>query len=232
MRVRDGLGGGTLTALRRDRQPGPEVAARLPQHLRGGGRRGLARQRADRADHGHPAPERRPPGADLVGRRSRSSSSPACAPRASSAPRSARAACAPAAARRSSCASSPGGPPPRVLRIPVRLPRDLFPGASGITVVPKSPDGFDSSQPDLSQDLGVAAGIGGRSAAVARVERFAQRADGHASVARDRGRATGERRPARRGAPARARTTTPRIPRPASRWRCPTSSTGAAPRSA
>ena len=66
----------------------------------------------------------------------------------------------------------------RVLRIPVRLPRDLFPGASGVTVVPKAPDGFDSSQPDLSQDLGVAAGVGGRSAAVARVERLARRAAG------------------------------------------------------
>ena len=67
---------------------------------------------------------------------------------------------------------------PRVLRIPVRLPRDLFPGASGVTVVPKAPDGFDSSQPDLSQDLGVAAGVGGRNAAVARVERLARRAAG------------------------------------------------------
>jgi hypothetical protein len=66
----------------------------------------------------------------------------------------------------------------RVLRIPVRLPRDLFPGPSGVTVLPKAPDGFDSSQPDLSQDLGVAAGLGTRSAAVTRVERFAQRATG------------------------------------------------------
>lgn len=67
---------------------------------------------------------------------------------------------------------------PRVLRIPVRLPQNLFPGASGVTVVPKSADGFDASQPDLSQDLGVAAGLGGRSAAVARAERFARRAGG------------------------------------------------------
>lgn len=67
---------------------------------------------------------------------------------------------------------------PRVLRIPVRLPSDLFPGASGVIVVPKSPDGFDSSQPDLSQDLGVAAGLGRRSAAVTRAERFAERANG------------------------------------------------------
>ncbi len=66
----------------------------------------------------------------------------------------------------------------RVLRIPVRLPRDLFPGASGLTVVPNSPDGFDASQPDLSEDLGVAAGLGRRSAAVTRVERFARRASG------------------------------------------------------
>ena len=67
---------------------------------------------------------------------------------------------------------------PRVLRIPVRLPRDMFPGPSGVVVVPKSADGFDASQPDLSQDLGVAAPLGGRNPAVARVERFAQRASG------------------------------------------------------
>ena len=43
---------------------------------------------------------------------------------------------------------------PRVLRIPVRLPARPVPGASGVTVVPKSPGGFDSRRADLSQDLG------------------------------------------------------------------------------
>ncbi len=67
---------------------------------------------------------------------------------------------------------------PRVIRVPVRLPRDLSSGASGIRVVPKSTDGFDSSQPDLSQDLGATAGLASRTAAVRAVERFARRATG------------------------------------------------------
>ncbi len=67
---------------------------------------------------------------------------------------------------------------PRVIKVPVRLPRGLFPGASGIRVVPKSAGGFDSSQPDLSQDLGATAGLASRAAAVRRVERLARKARG------------------------------------------------------
>ena len=67
---------------------------------------------------------------------------------------------------------------PRVIRVPVRLPGDLSSGASGIRVVPKSADGFDSSQPDLSQDLGATADLASRTAAVRSVERFARKATG------------------------------------------------------
>ena len=67
---------------------------------------------------------------------------------------------------------------PRVIRVPVRLPDNLSSGPSGIRVVPKSADGFDSSQPDLSQDLGATADLATRTAAVRKVERFAQKATG------------------------------------------------------
>ena len=60
----------------------------------------------------------------------------------------------------------------------MRLPGDLFTGRSGIVVEPKSADGFDSSQPDLSQDLGASAELATRDAAVRSAERFAQRASG------------------------------------------------------
>ena len=66
----------------------------------------------------------------------------------------------------------------RVIKVPVRLPGGLFPGASGIRVVPNSAGGFDSSQPDLSQDLGATAGLASRAAAVRRVERLARKARG------------------------------------------------------
>ena len=67
----------------------------------------------------------------------------------------------------------------RVIRVPITVPRGLSPGASGLRVVPKSADGgFDSSQPDLSQALGANSGQASRTAAVRRVERFAQRATG------------------------------------------------------
>ena len=159
-------------------QPRPARAARLPQHLRRGGGRRLAGERTGLADHGHAAAERGAAGPDLVGHHHRSGSRAGCARRASSAPPSGPARCAPAGGATLILRVQPWRASPRVLRIPVRLPRDLFPGSSGITVVPKAPDGFDSSQPDLSQDLGVAAGVGGRSAAVARVERLARRAAG------------------------------------------------------
>ena len=67
---------------------------------------------------------------------------------------------------------------PRVIKVPIRLPAGLSSGASGIRVVPKSTGGFDSSQPDLSQDLGATADLASRAAAVRRVERLARKGRG------------------------------------------------------
>ena len=67
---------------------------------------------------------------------------------------------------------------PRVIRVGVTLPDGLGQGSSHLTVIPNADGGFDPFPADLSQELGAAVPFGSRSRAVARAEGFARRATG------------------------------------------------------
>ena len=68
---------------------------------------------------------------------------------------------------------------PRIVRVPVRLPAGVDRFSPVVRVVPKSTGGFDPFPADLTQNLGSAAAIGGsRPAIVGRVERLAAAASG------------------------------------------------------
>ena len=132
VRVRDGLGGGTLTLSISITQPRPEDADRLPQRLRGRRRRRVAGQRPAAADHGHADAERRAPGADLLdlGHPAARARGPRRAHRRGvdpPAPRPGR-----AAARPWSCGSSPTARRPASCGSPCGCPRTSSAGARGI----------------------------------------------------------------------------------------------------
>lgn len=66
----------------------------------------------------------------------------------------------------------------RTLRLRVRVPSGLDAGAAGLRVVPESLGGFDALPADLTQDAGVGAGLAARTAAVRRAQAAAMRASG------------------------------------------------------
>ncbi len=67
----------------------------------------------------------------------------------------------------------------RTVRLPFRVPGELDgAGPTGLRVVPNSSGGFDPFPADLTQDLGASAGVAARTGAVRAAERFAARAPG------------------------------------------------------
>lgn len=67
------------------------------------------------------------------------------------------------------------------VRVPFRVPAGLRPGERTLRVVPNTGEGFDAAPPDLSADLGLAAGLGGTASqrrAIAAMQRRAARRPG------------------------------------------------------
>jgi hypothetical protein len=83
----------------------------------------------------------------------------------------------------------------RTIRVPVRIPGDLFPGRTAIRIVPNAEGGFDPLPADLTQQLGLGGGLAARNAAVRAADRFAARQSGTPlqRVVRALGRATDDR---------------------------------------